>query len=382
MRNYLFILICIFCSCDDSTENNEKIEFNYLDAKEIYRSNVSSTVTIVTDIGTGSGFFIDESTIVTNYHVVDGAKSISYYSNNAYNQIEISEYLNFDTIQDLVLLSSPIVNSQWTELSTEQIDVGEKLYAIGSPFGLEKTISEGILSSKKTIDGVGRLQITTPISHGSSGCPIFNVKGKAIGLAVSGIDEGDNIGFAIPISNVVNLLEFSSGKKSIQHLPVSSTSKQKIEEKSRNEMRAEVVNWINRKYGSGNKVPVRTKSTQWARWTIINEETGRFTVTSKESWSIFGELESTLLTGNLKDLDPKSLTLKEFIDEKGDKFILVFFECFYSDCVHQLSPGVDAYLDEVLIAVIEDVDEIGIESRTIKAFTDAIILYDGKVGYY
>lgn len=155
----------------------------------------------------GSGFIIDnKGSIVTNYHVVRGAHSI---------QIELSNgelfdnvfYVTSDPRRDLVILrifaeglSSIILGND------EQSGIGDKVYVMGNPMGQKNTFSDGIVSAKRTVEGVSVIQITAPISAGSSGGPVMNSNGQAIGVATMGIQEGQNLNYAVPIRYVRPLL--------------------------------------------------------------------------------------------------------------------------------------------------------------------------------
>src|SRR5262249_3421737 len=85
--------------------------------------------------------------------------------------------------------------------------IGDEVYVVGNPEGLEGTFSQGIISSLR---GNDYIQITAPISHGSSGGPVLNKNGEVIGVAVGLIEEGQNLNFAIPVSKLTQLLNRKS----------------------------------------------------------------------------------------------------------------------------------------------------------------------------
>jgi len=92
-------------------------------------------------------------------------------------------------------------------LSTTVPEVGERILVYGSPLGLEKTVSDGIISAIREVPGYGKLiQITAPISPGSSGSPVLNMKGEVIGIASFQMIEGQNLNFAIPSERIANLI--------------------------------------------------------------------------------------------------------------------------------------------------------------------------------
>ena len=112
-----------------------------------------------------------------------------------------------NSLQDLVLIRVADVGSSVLPLgSSDSVQVGESVYVAGNPIGfLEGTFSNGIVSGVREFRvGSKRIQITAPISEGSSGGPVLNSKGEVIGVAVSTITAGQNLNFAIP-SNYLNL---------------------------------------------------------------------------------------------------------------------------------------------------------------------------------
>lgn len=176
------------------------------DATLIYKNSVNSTVTIETDIGLGSGFFISESVIVTNFHVIEGAREAYCYTNNSSMKYRIEGYLAIDKSVDLILLKVIGLNRIPLKIATSSVSPGQKVYVIGSPKGLPATISDGIVSGLRDFEGFKLIQITAPISPGSSGGPVLDAKGELIGVSVGQYKEGQNLNFAIPKSYLELLL--------------------------------------------------------------------------------------------------------------------------------------------------------------------------------
>ena len=109
---------------------------------------------------------------------------------------------------DLVLIATDIPTSAITpvEVTGKLPEVGEKIYAIGHPMGLEKTVSEGIVSAIRKLPKLGDIiQITAPISPGSSGGPVFNSSGRVIGVARATFRTGQNLNFAVPGQKILEL---------------------------------------------------------------------------------------------------------------------------------------------------------------------------------
>ena len=121
---------------------------------------------------------------------------------------KIAGSVGIDTKRDLVLLSVPEATAPKLSASdSKQVAIGDEIYAIGNPQGLEGTFSQGIISSIRKIGTDTLLQITAPISPGSSGGPVINVQGQVIGVAAATFLDGQNLNFAIPISYVTSLLQ-------------------------------------------------------------------------------------------------------------------------------------------------------------------------------
>ncbi|OFY05024.1 MAG: hypothetical protein A2W93_11890 [Bacteroidetes bacterium GWF2_43_63] len=176
------------------------------DATIIYKNTVNSTVTIETDIGLGSGFFVGENIIATNYHVIEGATTAYCYLNNSTEKYKIEGYLAADESVDLILLKVTGLNKPTIKFSSTTATPGQKVYVIGSPKGLPATISDGIVSGLRDFEGYQLIQITAPISPGSSGGPVLNSNGELIGISVGQLADGQNLNFAIPKSNLELLI--------------------------------------------------------------------------------------------------------------------------------------------------------------------------------
>jgi tetratricopeptide (TPR) repeat protein len=177
-----------------------------LSAREIYEKSQNSIVFINTYdvngslLSYGSGVVISEDGLVyTNFHVVDGYTRIVIRNQNiVYTQIAVCGFL---PLYDAAILKIKTEKSFPDYIKTNQTlpVIGEVIYAIGNPQGYTKTLSEGLISGLREIDGVKQLQYTASISPGSSGGALFNGKGELIGITSSSIKSGQNLNFAIPI---------------------------------------------------------------------------------------------------------------------------------------------------------------------------------------
>ena len=172
----------------------------------------------------GSGIIVSETgLIVTNFHVVENAVSldIELIDGTKYPVLKI---MGVNSKEDLAVIQISSGNKLIPAKlgDSEGLMVGEKIVAIGNPSGLSYTVSDGIISSFRIMEGNKIIQITAPISSGSSGGPIFNMKQEVIGVSVAVMKEGQNLNFAIP-SNSVKLL-LSQQKE----LPFSSLQKNNL----------------------------------------------------------------------------------------------------------------------------------------------------------
>jgi Tfp pilus assembly protein PilF len=152
-------------------------------------------------------FLGKEGLIITSRHGLEGANSAQVKTEDG-KMYSIKEVLAEDNKSDLILLSVDIPNEAVHPLTMHDTlpDVGERIIVIGSPLGLEKTVSDGIVSAIREIPAFGRIiQITAPISPGSSGSPVVNMKGEVIGVVKSQMLKGQNLNFAIPIEKVSRL---------------------------------------------------------------------------------------------------------------------------------------------------------------------------------
>ncbi len=190
-----------------------------LTPREIAQQTLPSTVLLVMGNSvtkkakSGSGFFVAEDIVVTNFHVI---KETTKGYAKVYGQDKIFEVLGvvgIDEENDLALLKIRGIKGKPLKLNTDDATaVGDEVFAVGNPKGLEGTFSQGIVSSIRKTEKKNLLQITASISPGSSGGAVLNEKGEVVGVAVGAIDGGQSLNFAIPVSLLRILL---SSPKSI-----------------------------------------------------------------------------------------------------------------------------------------------------------------------
>ena len=195
------------------------------DIPTIARAAKGAIVTIVManddkPIARGTGFLVkSDGAVLTNYHVIaEGNVAVVKFADGKI--VPVDGLLATDKSHDLAILKIHGKTFQTLTLgNSDQVQVGEEVVAIGNPLGLELTVSNGIVSGIRTDEKEeGKLlQITAPISHGSSGGPLFNMAGEVIGITAAVIESGENLNFAIPINEAKPLLLNQSAM--LQNLP-------------------------------------------------------------------------------------------------------------------------------------------------------------------
>jgi serine protease Do len=186
--------------------------------KELVQTYGEAVISIETPSGKGSGFVLNEDGYaVTNNHVIEGETRIAaiLYQNVpnglARRRIENVEIVALNPFVDLALLKLPpqkdLKLGHVVLGSLEDLHAGDGVFAVGNPLGLERSVSQGIISTKnRNFEGLIFLQTDAAINPGNSGGPLFNLKGEVIGVTNMKATQGDNLGFAIPINYVKDFL--------------------------------------------------------------------------------------------------------------------------------------------------------------------------------
>ena len=156
----------------------------------------------------GSGFFIDKKGyLITNYHVLKGsyAADVKTYDGKEYPiELVVAENIPSDLIK--VWVNIPDSSFQWIPVTETEPSIADRVLVVGSPMGLEQTVSEGIVSAVRELPVVGKIfQLSAPISPGSSGSPVVNMKGKVLGVASFQAARGQNLNFAVSSKGILDL---------------------------------------------------------------------------------------------------------------------------------------------------------------------------------
>jgi serine protease Do len=189
------------------------------DVSSLVKQIGEAVVQVRTPEGLGSGFFINaDGYLITNFHVIEGETEISVEVYNQLNgQLDRETYkqvkiIAINKFHDLSLLHIEDKNAPKFKYVTlgnsEALNVGDSVFAIGSPLGLERTVTQGILSTKtRELEGELYLQTSTQINPGNSGGPLFNLAGEVVGVTNMKITFGEGLGFAIPVELVKSFLD-------------------------------------------------------------------------------------------------------------------------------------------------------------------------------
>src|SRR5207302_3384023 len=170
-----------------------------------------AVVQVRTPSGLGSGFIINEDGfLMTNFHVIEGETQISlevYHQKDGelerktYKQVRIIAINKFEDLALLKIEDKDAAKFKYVLMgSSDALAVGERVFAIGSPLGLERTVTEGILSTKtRQLAGELYLQTTTQINPGNSGGPLFNMSAEVIGITNMQINFGEGLRLGRPV---------------------------------------------------------------------------------------------------------------------------------------------------------------------------------------
>ena len=178
-----------------------------------------AVVKVSSPVGMGSGFFINEDGyLITNYHVIEKETKIEVtvfqkakdgFEKKKFKKVKIEAINSF---VDLALLKIEDLGDTKVRFAClgdiDQVKVGEKVFAIGNPLGLERTVTDGVISTRnRAFEGLVYIQTNADINPGNSGGPLFNLAGEVIGVTNMGYIFYGGLGFAIPINYVKHFID-------------------------------------------------------------------------------------------------------------------------------------------------------------------------------
>ncbi len=190
-------------------------------------------------LGTGSGFFINsDGTAVTNYHVIKGAASASIKLSSGNKVYKVEGVYDYNIKNDWAIIKVDGKDFPYLEIDESEVVGGATVYAIGSPLGLDNTISQGLISNtNRVLDNVRFIQTSAATSSGSSGGALINKSGKVIGITSAGFPGGENLNLVLPISVIKGYKKNratplsavgTSGNKALGNYAVSGNSEEEI----------------------------------------------------------------------------------------------------------------------------------------------------------
>ncbi len=178
-----------------------------------------AVVKVSSPAGTGSGFFINEDGyLITNYHVIEKetkievtlfAKAENGFERRKLKKVKIEAINLFVDLALLKIEDLPPGKTKFAYLGDlSRIEVGEQVFAVGNPLGLERTVTDGVISTKsRAFEGLVYLQTNADINPGNSGGPLFNLAGEVIGVTNMGYIFYGGLGFAVPVNYVRHFIE-------------------------------------------------------------------------------------------------------------------------------------------------------------------------------
>lgn len=190
--------------------DKQKKDLREDDLVSLIKKASAAVVSIKTILGDGTGFLISlDGKILTNAHVIKGFKDIAVSTSNGKKYF--ASILKQDNDIDLALLKIEGANFQCLKLkNSEEASSGISIIIIGSPFGLEQTVTKGIISAKRSFNGKTFIQTDAAVNPGNSGGPLITLDGYVVGIVSQAIrkDIGEGLGFAIPSNEIKKFLEY------------------------------------------------------------------------------------------------------------------------------------------------------------------------------
>lgn len=179
--------------------------------REIAKATLNSVVLLEMDdpagqpLSLGSGFFVSDVLIATNAHVIEGAGSGTAKLVGGTQKMRILGTVAVDPHADIAIVMVTGHAPPLKLAPEKSIVLGDQVYVVGNPLGLEGTFSEGIVSGLRKVGPDSIIQMTAPISPGSSGGPLIDAEGSVIGVAVATFRDGQNLNLAVPVAYVSKL---------------------------------------------------------------------------------------------------------------------------------------------------------------------------------
>lgn len=197
LKQFLIIILCALS------------QQSWADGSAVMKLTSNSIVFIQSNLSqgksmTGSGVIFLEDEIITNCHVIKGAEKITVQFSDGV-KMPATVKGRVGNLDMCALSTITGKRPKVTVANISNIKVGQQIYAIGNPLNLKLTISDGIVSALRDVDSEKLIQITAPISNGSSGGGVFDQKGRLLGITTFTLTQGQNLNFAIPVEYRKNI---------------------------------------------------------------------------------------------------------------------------------------------------------------------------------
>ena len=368
----------------------------HLDIPAISREANGAIVSIVMSdkdghpIAKGSGFFISkDGHVLTNYHVIrNGSSAVIKLPNGAF--FAVDGVLASDKDRDVAVIKAHGNDFRTLTLGdSDRLQVGEEVVAIGNPLSLESTVSNGIVSAMRTVedDGGKFVQITAPISPGSSGGPLFNMAGEVVGITTSHIKGGENLNFAIPINDVKPMLLARSSKAhALPDEPEPAAAEQ-----TTGPSLADTLQWIKTSSADGLEMHEQSMDTLMYIFPDGEQKNVSYAPSSCQNFKVFIHVEhregatstsvNFIFGFDLGFVDPGSVEEEDKVikfgttDNKKNINIVVQTAVDLAHLKsHQLMSSDDSWREQGFFYVGDN----SYRSRLTKAFKHAVILCGGK----
>src|SRR5579863_2459554 len=192
MANFILLLI---------SSSWAQVQQQQMPPQELFKAVSPSVFVVEAEVrgrrNLGSGVAVASEEVATNCHVIEGGMHIAVRHGNASWSASVT---HADPDHDICLLAVPDLNAKLAKIrAASTLVVGERVYAVGAPQGLELTLSEGVVSGLRYLDaGSTLVQTTAPVSHGSSGGGLFDSHGELVGITSYALAKGQNLNFAVP----------------------------------------------------------------------------------------------------------------------------------------------------------------------------------------
>jgi putative serine protease PepD len=179
-----------------------------LSTEEIVTRSMPAVVTVVTKDGLGSGFFVASDTVITNAHVIAGHTLVTVRRGGAYSRTARVQHASDDIDLAVLKLDIPDFDQPVLPLAgPNDVTVGADVVAIGSPLGLANTVTRGIVSGVRRMNGTSLIQTDAAINPGNSGGPLLDRRGRVLGINTMKLGRGvEGVAFAVSIHYVPMML--------------------------------------------------------------------------------------------------------------------------------------------------------------------------------